>query len=84
MIDERNYMFISNLHPIWPEVWRSLAYIKADSISELTGLFKSPDNKELLSVPKRKCFIIRMINLFTAPILKEIKNYKLLKSFNIK
>lgn len=34
-IDNKNYKYISNFHPIWPELWPRLEYLEAENIESL-------------------------------------------------
>lgn len=53
-VDNSNYQFAHNFHPIYPETWRRLCYVKADSIEEL--LLKVKDD-EKFTIPSRNLWL---------------------------
>jgi hypothetical protein len=65
-IDEKNYMFARNLHPMVPTYWPSLEIVESSNIQELLEHIRS--NKKLLNAEKEKGKIEKIAYLFVPPV----------------
>jgi hypothetical protein len=78
VIDEKNYMFAKNLHPLCPEFWKGLEKVEGRNIQELLENIKS--NSTLLNADKPNNFFYKNMNspeLFLPPIIfKLFKKHK--------
>jgi hypothetical protein len=74
-INEKNYMFVRNFNPIWPDVWKELEYIEAPNIPELLHEIKNK-RSDLLKVIKRPPKIIRFLKLCIPPVFKEFSKWQ--------
>jgi hypothetical protein len=69
-IDEKNYMFAKNLHPLTPEYWPGLEIVESNNIQELLEHIKS--NKTLLNAEKEKGKIRKILYLFLPPVIPKL------------
>jgi hypothetical protein len=73
-IDEKNYRFVQNFGPIWPEIWKELDYIEAPDIPALLHEIKTK-RSDLLQIDKQPPLIIRFLKLCIPPIFKELSGW---------
>jgi hypothetical protein len=67
-------MFISNLHPIWPEEWPSLEFVKGKDINELMLFFRENKNLELLKAIPEESKLKKKLKLIIPPIFYKLLN----------
>jgi hypothetical protein len=73
VIDEKNYMYAQNVHPICPELWKELGYMEAKDMPELLHNLKEDEQNDLLQAPKRLPKRIKFFKLCIPPILAEMR-----------
>jgi len=69
-INEKNYMFARNIHPINPEYWQGLNHIEGTNIEDLLEHAKKYSALLMSSKPLRK--IDKYVTLFTPPIVTRL------------
>lgn len=70
-INEKNYMFVRNFHPMFPEMWEGLEYVEAKDISDLLLRIKETE-KDILKATKSLKKICRIVNLCVPPVFQKI------------
>jgi hypothetical protein len=81
-IDEKNYMFVRNFSPIWPDVWKELDYVESRDITALLYEIKNK-RSDLLKVVKQPSKMIKFMRLCIPPVFKELSRwYKNRKQLN--
>jgi hypothetical protein len=74
-INEKNYMFVHNFHPITPAAWGELDYIEANDLPSLLYYFRENKNSNLLKTAKRLPKIRKIMKLCIPPIFQESIRY---------
>jgi hypothetical protein len=81
-INEKNYMFVRDFNPIWPDNWEELDYIESRDIPALLHELKNK-RSDLLKVAKQPSKINRFMKLCIPPVFKELsKWYRYRKQLN--
>lgn len=73
-INEKNYKYFRNIHPVNPELWKELDYIKAEDISSLLKYLRENKENDLLKIEKGNR-ITQILKLCIPPIFGKIKGY---------
>jgi hypothetical protein len=71
-IDNINYKFIRDFHPLCPNYWKSLNYVEGKNINELLQNIKS--NESLLITEKKPSKFNKIISFCIPPVFGKIKN----------
>jgi hypothetical protein len=80
VIDESNYMFARNIHPLLPHYWKELEYVEAKDISDLLQYLKEDKNNTLIKATKPLKLIYKIIQLCIPPIFDKIHTKYIKKS----
>jgi len=74
-INEKNYMFIKNFHPLQNDTWQGLNYIEANNIHDMLFYLKKTENKELLQAKPIQTKLKKFLYLCIPPVFSKINKY---------